>query len=566
VDESSTPSILDNQGCFGYILAVSNVVPSGAADLVLRNGRIHRVPGDPAPAEAMAVRDGSIIALGATRDVEAAVRPGTRSLDLQGRIVTPAFTDSHTHAHRWAVLRYLHLDFEALEPSSIEQVLEHVRRRASETTAGTWIQGDSLTQGALAEGRFPDRHELDAAAPDHPVLLRGIGKHVVAANSAALAAAGITRETPDPPGGRIDRDAQGEPTGILHERAKLRLDQSDRETVVPAGTQEERLTALRAGMSDLHRHGITTIHEMVRLTEEADDWAVLRAAGELDVRVRLFHRVWESPISLDWLIGLGIRRGLGDDWLRVEGVKLSVDGWCIFRNAAVHEPYAGEPENTGILRIEPAQLNDLVARANRQGLGIAVHAVGARAVDIALDALEAAGPAVAGPHRIEHAHIDVDAPRLRRMLDLGLVWSAQPGLLPPYRRDWEAGLGADRAAGIMRLRTGLDLGLPMIFNSDVPSGPVGPLAAIRAAVTREADGRPLGPDQAFPKVEAWRAFTTKAAEVTGERVLGRLEAGYRADLVVLEGDPFGATDARTVAIAATMVDGRIVHDPAGMTP
>ncbi len=264
-----------------------------------------------------------------------------------------------------------------------------------------------LTAAPLAEGRLPNRVELDRVAAGHPVVLRGIGKHVVAANSAALAAAGIDRRTPDPPGGRIERDTDGQPTGILHERAKLRLDTSHPETVVPAPTPDERHRALRAGFADLHRLGITTIHEMVRLPEEAADFASVRAAGELGVRTRLFYRIHESPITLEHLTTLGIRRGLGDDWLRILGVKISVDGWCIFRNAAVYEPYCDEPDNTGLLRIEPQELSRLTVAANRSGLGIAIHAVGVRAVDAALDAFEAAGPALAGPYRLEHGHLDI---------------------------------------------------------------------------------------------------------------------------------------------------------------
>jgi predicted amidohydrolase YtcJ len=259
---------------------------------------------------------------------------------------------------------------------------------------------------------------------------------------------------------------------------------------------------------------------------------------------------------------------------------MSVDGWCIFRNAAVYEPYCGEADNRGIFRVDPAELIALVGRANRQGLAVAVHAVGARAVDAALDAFEAAGPAIAGPHRIEHAHIDVTGAQLRRMRDLGLVWSAQPALIGPNRRDWEAGLGTQRASRIMALRTALDLGLPIILNSDVPSGPIGPLAAIRAAVTRDAGGSPLGPEQAIPVVDAWRAFTSGPAAVAHEPAAGSLEPGRVADLVVLDGDPFTdtqgpsgnhgdpsprASNLDAAGIAATIIAGEIVHDPAGIT-
>ncbi|HXG39390.1 MAG TPA: amidohydrolase family protein, partial [Candidatus Limnocylindrales bacterium] len=318
---------------------------------------------------------------------------------------------------------------------------------------------------------------------------------------------------------------------------------------------------------DLHALGITTIHEMVRLPEEADDFAVLREIGQLDLRVRFYYRIHETPIAIDWFEGLGIRRGLGDDWLRVLGVKISIDGWCIVRNAAVEEPYFGEPDNRGLLRIDQECLSELVGRADRQGLGIALHAVGPRAVDAALDAFAASAPLRAGPHRIEHAHLDLDRSRLRRMRELGIVWSAQPALLTTYVRDWERALGPDRTERVLRLRDGLEVGVPIVLDSDLPSGPAGPLRAIRAAVDRSAGDRRVGADQAIDLVTAWRAHTTVPAELAGDGRLGRLATGYRADLVVLDSDPFadptpaGTTTLDETRVVATMIDGRFVHGP-----
>lgn len=544
-------------------------VPYPSPETVLLNGRIRRTADDPSPVGAIAIRQGMIVASGTDAAMRGLAGSGSAVVDLRGRCVLPSFVDSHTHFHRGAILRHLFLDFEALAPRSVLDVIAHVRERASGLPAGTWIQGDSLSIGRLAEGRLPDRRELDAAAPGHPVLLRGIGKHVVAASSIALAAAGITRDTLDPPGGRIERDERGEPSGILHERAKLRLDTSHPETAVPGVSEADRRRALRAGFGELHRLGITTIHEMVRLPEEADDLTALHAEGDLGVRVRLFYRIHETPISLDHLVALGIRRGIGDDWLRILGVKVSVDGWCIFRNAAVYEPYRDEPDNLGIMRIDPDELASLVAAANRQGLAIAVHAVGPRAVDAALDAFAGAGPAVAGPHRLEHAHLDLDDARLARIRDLGLILSAQPGFLPAYRRDWEAALPTERVDRIMPLRSAQELGIPIILNSDVPSGPLAPLAAIHAAVTRQADGRTLGADQAISTLAAWRGWTTLPSWGAGETHLGSLDIGRRADLVVFDEDPLA--DAADVAglltrsVSATMIDGRFVHGADGVT-
>ncbi len=530
------------------------------SDTVIRAARLYATAGERVLGDAIAIRVGRVVDVGPWTRVREAVGAGATVIDMGGRTITPAFIDAHTHFHRGAVARAFYLDFEASAPVDSEAVLAMVRERAAAAAPDEWLQGESLSASRLRDRRLPDRRRLDVVAPRNPVVLRGIGKHVVAANSAALAAAGIDRTTADPPGGRIERDEDGEPTGILHERAKLRLDQSHPETVVPGPSAAQRRAAVATAYGDLHRSGIATIHEMIRLPEEANDHAALRAEGRLGVRVRLFYRVHESPISLEWLEGLGVHRGLGDDWLKVLGVKISIDGFCIFRNAAVHEPYRGEPDNWGLLRIDAPQLDDLVARADRQGLQIAVHAVGSRAVDLALDAFERAGPLSAGPHRLEHAYLDMDDERFARAARLGLAWSTQPNFLGAYRREWTDAFEPDRIDRMMPLRAGLDAGLPLILDSDFPCAPFDPLDAIRQAVDRRGpDGQPH--PQRLSIAEAWRAYTTTPAEIAGDARLGRIAVGGRADLIALDRDPFdSATDLAGLAVRATIVDGTLVSD------
>ncbi len=541
--------------------------PSGHPpfDLAIHGARVYATAGARLAGDAVGIRDGSIVALGRWEDLAGGASRGTRVVNLRGATLLPAFIDAHTHFHRGAIARRHHLDFEMLAPARVGDILEHVRARAVTLGPGSWIEGDSLSPSRLAEGRPPDRHELDRVAPGHPVILRGIGKHVVAASSVALAAAGIDRNTPDPTGGRIERDQAGEPTGILHEAAKLRLDPSRSDTVVPSLSADERRAALESGYRDLHSLGIATIHEMVRSPEEADDHAALRAAGRLGVRVRLYYRVHESPLSLDWLERLGIRRGLGDDWLKVLGVKVSVDGFCIFRNAAVEEPYLDEPANRGLFRIDGETLDRLVARANRQGLQVAVHAVGPRAVDLALDSFERAGAPVAAPHRLEHAYVDMDERRLRRAHDLALAWSVQPAFLHAYRREWAGVFDPARIDRLMPLATGVAIGLPLVFDSDFPCAPLDPLDGIRLAVTRDIQGRAIMSDQVVSLESAWRAYTTTPADVAGDDRLGRIAVGALADLVVFDQDPFGDDlDLEQIVVRATMVHGRLVHGWEGL--
>ncbi len=520
-------------------------------------GTINRYPGDPSPARAIGIRDGRIVALGSASEVRREVGVRAVTVDLGGRMVLPSFVDSHTHFHRAAMVRHLHLDFASLQPQTIADVLASVGARARLTPPGGWVQGDSLNPAVLTEGRLPNRWELDSVAADRPVILRGIGKHVVAANSLALQIAGIDVETPDPPGGRIERDSTGAPTGILHERAKLRLDSSHPASVVPNPTEGERLTALCRGIDELHQLGVTTIHEMVRLPEEAGDFNRLRREGRLRLRVRLFYRLHETPISLESFATLGLGPGFGDEWVRILGVKISVDGFCIFGNAAVDEPYLGQPDNRGMLRIDPDELTALVKRAVTLDLTVAVHAVGRRALDLALAAFDAAAPFPTGRHRIEHAYLDVTHDQLGRIRDLGLIWSVQPAFRIAFGSAWECLLGPARAAQVMPLGLGHRLGVPLIFNSDVPTGPVGPLSAIAAALARGQDDV-----ASMSPADAWAAHSVRAAEAAGEPGGGRLVVGAPADLVVVEEDPLRADwrpDAESVMIVATMVDGEFVH-------
>lgn len=526
-------------------------------ETVLLDARIHPLPGTAEVVDGLAIAGGRVIAIGTASEVSALAGPGTRIVRLGGRSVLPAFIESHTHFHRGAVLSRYFLDFETLRPRTVADVLAAVRQRAATQLVGAWVQGDSLSAGRLAEKRWPIRQELDAAGGGRPVVLRGIGKHVVAASSSALLAAGIDRDTVDPDGGRIEREPDGAPTGVLHERAKLRLDQSDPATVVPSPTAAERRTALRDAQAELHRLGITTIHEMIRLPNEAADWTALHAAGDLRVRLRLFYRVHESPLSLDWLTALGIRRGIGDDRLRVLGIKVSVDGFCIVRNALVHEPYLGEPDNHGLLRVAEDRLDDLVARANQGGLQVAVHAVGVRAVDLALAAFERAGPATAGPYRLEHAYVDMDPAHFAAMRDLAVVWSTQPAFTTAYRTEWTDAFGPERRDQMMPLGVGAAMSVPLLFNSDHPCAPLDPLGGIRAAVAgegRSAEGRvDIG--------TAWRAFTTAPADAAGDTHLGRLTIGSAADLIVLDEDPFAATaDLGRCVVRSTLMDGTVVWD------
>ena len=528
--------------------------------LALVNGHIH--PHGAPVAEALLCRGPVIDAVGGTQGILDQAPPGTVVIDLAGQHVMPAFTDSHTHYHRAAVLAKHFLDFTALAPRSIGDILSEVRRAAAGLPPGQWVQGDNLSAAALAEGRLPMRAELDQACPDRPVILRTVGKHGISANSAALAAAQITAGTPDPPGGRIERDTQGEPTGVLHETAKLRLDALRADTVVPPLSVAERLAALRQGFADLARYGITEIHEIVQSPDELADYARLREAGGLTARVVFYVRVIEGQATIDDLLRLGLRTGFGDDWLRLGGVKVSIDGSCTMHNALLYSGYRDEPDNTGLIRVGQDDLDELVARAERGGLQVAVHAIGQRAVDMAADAI---GRATAQPsrlrHRVEHAYLAPRPGQLERLRDLGVVVSTQPSFLWANGDTWPRLFGEEETQRMVPVRSLLDLGIPAQVNTDFPNAPLDPLRTLRSCVERRTKaGMLVGTAEAVTPREAWSLATAGCAYGAFEEAKrGRIAPGFLADLVVLAADPFDLPGLEASAIAATVAGGRPVY-------
>lgn len=537
-------------------------------DLAFVNGRVWPHAAD-SGITAVRVRHGVIAAVGSDARALAGRTSRTEVVDLRGRVVMPGFVDSHTHFHRFAILRQHFIDLDDPSITQIRDVVDAVATRVAQKPTGSWIEGDNLSDGRLRERRLPTRHDLDDAAPEHPVLLRGVGKHLAVANSLALRLAGIDRTTPDPAGGRIERDADGEPTGVLHERGKLRLDTTRVDTVVPPLDESDRLKALSNGLRDLHERGITSIHEITRTRDEFADYECLREMGDLPVRVVSYVRVIEAQATLDDLTSVGFRSGYGDDWLRLGGVKVSIDGSCTFRNAAMYEPYPGDPGNTGIVRIAQDELDDVVQAADAAGLAVAVHAIGPRAVDMALDAFGKArrrNPQSMLRHRIEHAYVMPGRDRLARMRDLELLLSSQPSFISSVGDIWIDIFGPDAVHDMVPLRTALDVGLTVLANSDCPTAPVDPLLAIASAVTRKTrNGQVLGTREAVTVADAVDMQTTAPAlAIQQEARIGRVAEGMLADLVVLGMDPRDVppNDVADIAVHATVVGGAMAFEKA----
>ena len=538
--------------------------------LALVNGVVYPAPDRPST-EAILVSDGRVEAIGTTSEIVSIAPPGTARVDLGGRTVLPAITDSHTHYHRAAQLEAHFLDFTALAPKSVGDVTRLVGDRRASQPGEAWIQGDNLSAAALCERRLPTRLELDAVCADRPVILRTVGKHGIAANTAALAAASITADTEDPRGGRIERDASGVPTGVLHETAKLRLDATRADTVVPQIDERRRLDALEAGIGRLSRAGIAEIHEIVQSPDEMADYERLREQGRLNARVVFYVRVVEGQATLADLTRIGLRSGFGDDWLRLGGVKVSIDGSCTLHNAAIYGGYLDDPDNDGLVRVEPGDLNDLVAKATRGGLQVAVHAIGQRAVDMALDAFQASASASAVAtsrdlrHRLEHAYLAPLPGQLERIRDLRLVVSTQPAFLYANGDTWPAMFGASDADRMVPMASLLDAGIAVQINTDFPNAALDPIANMRAAVERRtAAGAVVGASEAVTVAQAWALATAGSAfGAFEEDRRGRLDPGFLADIVVVNDDPIASGSLDGIQVEATIVGGEVMWASAG---
>jgi predicted amidohydrolase YtcJ len=524
------------------------------ADLVFYGGAVHTMdPGRP-QAEAVATAGDRIIAVGATTDVLAHRGPTTLLVNLAGRALVPGFYDAHQHQV------YMGLSFREVNArtASIEELVGRVRERALGVPGGTWIQGSGYDDNKMAEHRHPDRWDLDRATADHPVFLTRMCGHVMALNSLALAKAGISRDTPDPAGGGIDRDAQtGEPTGILRETAMEHV-----RRVVPLPSAAELETAiLEAAQLNLSL-GITSVWEPSVEPDHVRAYRDLEADGRLPVRVTMAHKkVLRSGEHVP------LPRPFRGPWLSLQAIKLFQDGGIGPRTAALSEPYTGEAGNRGLLRWSQAELDALVDEIHRSGLKVSIHAIGDAAIGSAISALEAALAGLPRPdhrHRIEHCGVFLP-PLHRRLARLQAIPVVQPSFLYYDGDVYMRNVGPRRSRWIYPILTFLQLGLAVAGSSDGPVVPShAPLLGIRTALTRRTvQGQIVTPEERLSFTQALSLFTLGAAIADGaEQEKGSISAGKFADLVVLGGDPalVHPEGVAEIPVEMTIVGGRTLFE------
>lgn len=529
------------------------------ADLVLRDARVY--PLDGPPTEAVAVRAGRIVYVGPNSGVEAFTGPRTRVVSLPGRMVLPAFHDCHVHPLEGGVeLGRLLLDSAATSP---QVWLDRLAAYAREHPEKRWIVGGGWANPVFPEGN-PGRKLLDAVVSDRPVYLVTADGHSAWLNSAALAAAGITRETSDPPGGRIEREKDGTPAGTLRENALALVAPH-----LPPTTPEERQEGLRKALAMAHSFGITTLHE-AHARDEADlaAYAALEARGELRARIiaGLHTEPGRGAGQVHELIALR-KRFLGR-LLRPTAAKIFADGVIESRTAALLEPY--RDGTSGMLNFPPDELTPLVVALDRAGFQVHVHAIGDRAVRLTLDALEQARQ-VNGRRDARHhlAHLELVHPDdLPRFASLEVGATVQPlwAQRDSYIRELsEPFLDAERNARLYPLAS-LARHARLAGGSDWSVSSLNPLQAIEVALTRRGPDEPAGPpwlpEQRLDLDTALRAYTVGGAYASfQENETGTLTVGKAGDLIVLERDLYQVEpwEIGSVKVLRTFFEGQEVY-------
>jgi len=520
---------------------------------ILYNARIYTLDAARPVVSAIAIEHERVVEVGETESLLSEFESAEKQ-DMEGQTILPGLIDAHLHLQHYA-FSLLKIN---CETDTLGKCLRRVEERVRTAQPGEWILGHGWNQNNW--GAWPTLDALDRITPDNPVYLTAKSLHAGWANSVALKAAGLTSASPDPVNGQLQRDAHGNLSGILLESAMMLVDK-----IIPEPSVETTADAIMQAQPIFWRMGLTGVHDFDRRT-------CFMALQQLHAHGKLKLRVTKSiPLEdLEYAVGVGLRTGFGDDWLRVGSVKAFMDGALGPRTAAMFQPYANEPENRGILNMDAEELFESSRQAVEVGLSMAVHAIGDRANHEVLDAYEQLRrferdrnlPPLR--HRIEHVQV-LHPDDTRRLADLDIIASMQPihATSDMYMADQFWG---ERAAYSYAWNTQLQNGAHLAFGSDAPVESPNPFFGLHAAVTRQrADGSPAPegwyPEQRLSMQQAVEGFTIGPAYAAGtESRLGKLTPGYLADLIVLELDPFATppSDLLEMESSATMLGGEWV--------
>jgi predicted amidohydrolase YtcJ len=533
-----------------------------APTLVLINGKILTLDGQSRVVEALAVRDGKIIAVGETAAIRSLAGSQTRTIDLHGKTVIPGLIDTHAHFKAAGLSDYV---VSMSEAKSVADALATIKQFSAKKKPGDWIIGGAWhPPSQLVEQRYLTRQEIDSAAPNNPVYLQTVG-HFSMANTLALEKAGVTRDTPNPSGGSLERDSAGELTGVLVETAIDRV-----EKAIPEWTAEDEFRQFKIAEGVLNSYGITSAVEP--RTPARDIAALQRVAlsGEATLRVGVMFRSEPPPENAAWeaiIRGNGASSGFGDDWLKFAGIKINYDGGMTLRTALMRDAYPDSNDDYhGIAQQSPERLKELVSICNRYNWRVGVHVVGDKGIDQVLDAFEAADKEKSIKDRrfiLIHASL-IHPEQMERAKRLGVRVDFQNVFMWDKAATVERFLGratADRAVPTKTLIEKIGLN-SLGAGTDFPVNTINPFINMYIMVTRkDPSGHVYGANEAVTREQALRLYTSAASHyMFEENKKGTLEVGKFADLTALSADLMTVPEEEIKDIKAdlTIVGGRIV--------
>jgi len=551
-------------------LGAQVLLAAETADTIITNARVYTVNPKQKWAEAIAVRADKIIFVGDAKSADSYKGPSTKVIDAKGKLVLPGFTDCHVHFMSGS-LGLTQVDLNGA--NTVEEIQKRVKDYAAAHPTLPWITGMGWQYPTFGPTALPNKKILDDVMADRPVYLVAYDGHSSWANSKALSMAGIDRNTPDPPNGKIVRDANGDATGALKEAAGDLV-----ERLMPKPTREERLTALRKGLHEANRLGVVRVHSAGGDFEYLDLYDELRKNGELTVRQYIAYFLDPPELKPDAIEKIEqARKKYNDEWISGGVVKTMLDGVVEAHTAAMLGTYADDTSQSGKLFWDPDKYKQAVAELDKRGLQIFTHAIGDRAVRLALDAYENAqktNHSTDDRPRIEHIET-ITAEDIPRFGKLGVIASFQPLHTDPNEdtlKVWAVAAGPDRVSRAWPWRSVETTGGKLAFGSDWPVVTISPWPGVQNALTRQtAEGEPAGgwvPKERISIEDAVRGYTLGAAFAgRREKTEGSLETGKLADLIILSKDLFKIEppDILNEEVLVTMVGGKVVYESPNWT-
>lgn len=541
---------------FGVFAAAIPLLSFGKTEpeIILYNGNIFTVNPKEPTAQALAIADGRLIAVGSNTDILKMATARTKKIDLGYKTVLPGFVDAHTHP---AYSGIKHLKMVDCDLRSIKVIKEAIRQRAAITPKGKWVEGFKYDDTKTNEGRKINIADLDDAAPEHPVRITHRGGHTYYCNSLAFKMANVDESTPNPQGGEFEKTSDGKLTGCAKESAADVFDK-----IIPdVATRSERQEGVKLISKMMSKTGITSATDAGGSPEDLQAYEDAYEAGELDVRIYCMIRY----IHIDKMIAAGVRTGMGNDWVKIGGMKMTCDGSISERTARLSQPYIGRPDDYGILVMDEEQLYTYAKKAYDAGWQIGIHANGDVGIDTTLKVYERLykeKPKTDPRFRIEHCTM-INDNLIQRMKTLGVIPTPFSTYVYYHGEKMKA-YGEERLKNMFALRSFLNAGIRPTQASDYPPGPFEPMMALQSSVTRtDMKGNVWGANQKIIVEEAIKIGTINGAYASyEEKMKGSLEAGKLADLVVLGRNPFKEDPSTliTIPIERTMAGGKWVYE------